>query len=203
MADDKTLVQDIYGEDFDDEIDEVEEGEDDGVLKVKTIEDAARYAYGLSETRKSIAELEEIAEKEIAKWQEKIDKVKEWLEEVTAPLKRKEEYLANQLKMFHITQFNSAKNEKEQKKLTSIKLPYGVTLQSRAQQPKFEIVDEQSYKEYAKENNLLKVKEPEVDWATLKKNIIINSDGRALNKETGEFLDFIKVVPQERKFEVK
>lgn len=202
MADDKALVQDIYGEDFDDEIIKVEEAEDDGVLKVKTIEDAARYAYGLSETRKSIAELEEIAEKEIAKWQEKIDKVKEWLEEVTTPLKRKEEYLANQLKMFHITKYNSAKNEKEQKKLTTIKLPYGVKLQSRAQQPKFEVVNEQTYKEYAKENNLLKIKE-EVDWATLKKNIIISNDGRALNKETGEFLDFIKVVPQERKFEVK
>lgn len=202
MADDKALVQDIYGEDFDDEIIKVEEAEDDGVLKVKTIEDAARYAYGLSETRKSIAELEAIAEKEIAKWQEKIDKVKAWLDEVTTPLKRKEEYLANQLKMFHITQYNSAKNEKEQKKLTTIKLPYGVKLQSRAQQPKFEVVNEQSYKEYAKENNLLKIKE-EVDWATLKKNIIISNDGRALNKETGEFLDFIKVVPQERKFEVK
>lgn len=202
MADDKALVQDIYGEDFDDEIIKVEEAEDDGVLKVKTIEDAARYAYGLSETRKSIAELEAIAEKEIAKWQEKIDKVKEWLEEMTTPLKRKEEYLANQLKMFHIIQYNSAKNEKEQKKLTTIKLPYGVKLQSRAQQPKFEVVNEQSYKEYAKENNLLKIKE-EVDWATLKKNIVISDDGRALNKETGEFLDFIKVVPQERKFEVK
>lgn len=202
MADDKALVQDIYGEDFDDEIIKVEEAEDDGVLKVKTIEDAARYAYGLSETRKSIAELEEIAEKEIAKWQEKIDRVKEWLEEVSTPLKRKEEYLANQLKMFHITKYNSAKNEKEQKKLTTIKLPYGVKLQSRAQQPKFEVVNEQSYKKYAKENNLLKIKE-EVDWATLKKNIIISNDGRALNKETGEFLDFIKVVPQERKFEVK
>lgn len=202
MTDNKALVQDIYGEDFDDEIIKVEEAEDDGVLKVKTIEDAARYAYGLSETRKSIAELEAIAEKEIAKWQEKIDKVKAWLDEVTTPLKRKEEYLANQLKMFHITQYNSAKNEKEQKKLTTIKLPYGVKLQSRAQQPKFEIVNEQSYKEYAKENNLLKIKE-EVDWATLKKNIIISNDGRALNKETGEFLDFIKVVPQERKFEVK
>lgn len=202
MTDNKALVQDIYGEDFDDEIIKVEEAEDDGVLKVKTIEDAARYAYGLSETRKSIAELEAIAEKEIAKWQEKIDKVKAWLDEVTTPLKRKEEYLANQLKMFHITQYNSAKNEKEQKKLTTIKLPYGVKLQSRAQQPKFEIVNEQSYKEYAKENNLLKIKE-EVDWATLKKNIVISDDGRALNKETGEFLDFIKVVPQERKFEVK
>lgn len=29
------------------------------------------------------------------------------------------------------------------------------------------------------------------------------NDGRTLNKETGEFLDFLKVVPQERKFEVE
>lgn len=203
MANNTELVKDIYSSQEEViDIEEIENG-DEGTAKVTTLDDATRYAYGLSETRKSIGELQEIAQKEIDKWQGKIAEVQDWLESVTAPLKSKEEYLATQLQIFHTTQFFAAKSEKEQKKLNSIKLPYGVTLKSRAQADKLEVADDVTYKEYAKNNDLLKVKEPEVDWAAMKKNIIVNSDGRALNKETGEFMDFIKVVPQERKFEVK
>lgn len=196
----ENLELEIYGEN----VETIEVDDFDSGLKVQSIDDATRYAYGLAETRKEIKEYEEIAQRELAKWQEKIEQVQSWLEDVTTPLKNKEEYLANQLQAFHIMQYQSAPNEKAKKQVTSIKLPYGVTLKSRAQQPKFDVVDNDAYKQYAEENDYLKPpKEPEVDWAKLKKNIIINDDGRILNKETGEFLDFIKAVPQERKFEVK
>lgn len=197
MGNNQELLNSIY--DGQEDVIEVEE-ETEG-QKVTTIEEAARYAYALSQTRESIRELEEIAQKEIEKWQNKISQVQNWLEDATKSLKNKEEYLSTQLRIFHITQYNSAKNEKEKKKLNSIKLPYDITLKSRAQADKYVVSDETAYKDYARENDLIKIKE-EVDWANLKKKIVVNSEGKAINKETGEFLDFIKVVPQERKFEV-
>lgn len=201
MADNNTLVNDIYGDSTDTDLIEVTE---DKTAKVTNMEEATRYAYGLSETRNQVAEYDAIAKSEIDKWQEKIDQVKSWLEDVTKPLKEKEEYMAAQLQFFHTQQYHNAKEEKDKKKLVSIKLPYGVTLKSRAGTTAYEVTDETLYRSYAAENKLLKpVKEPDVDWASLKKNIIVNSEGKALNKETGEFLDFIKVLPQERKFEVK
>ncbi|KZR57926.1 host-nuclease inhibitor Gam family protein [Pseudobacillus badius] len=201
MPDNHELASDIYGSVTNEEF--IEINNEESGLKITSIEDATRYAYGLSETRESIKKYEEIAQAEISKWQSKINQVSGWLEEVTSPLKKKAEYLASQLQLYHITEFNNAENEKEQKKLNTIKLPYGVTLTSRAQPAKFNIVDEGAYKAYATENDLLKTKEPEVDWSSMKKNIVVNSEGKALNKETGEFLPFIKAIPQERKFEVK
>ncbi|MEC2266523.1 host-nuclease inhibitor Gam family protein [Bacillus subtilis] len=203
MSNSKELVKEIYGSPDVVDIDELIEGDNNNV-KVSTLDEAARYAYGLAETRKSIKEFQEVAEKEIDKWRSKIAEVEEWLEAVLTPLKAKEEHLATHLQLYHINQYNSAKTEKEQKKLTSIKLPYGVTLKSRAQADKFEVADVPTYKAYAKENDLLKpIVEPDVNWAELKKNLVVTDDGRVLDKSTGEFLDFIKAVPQERKFEVK
>lgn len=199
MADNKEVMANIYGEE---EIEEFET-EVEGGNKVQSIEDATRFAYGLTQTREEVEKYESIATTEIDKWQGKIAQVQEWLATVTDPLKSKEEYLASQLLFFHTTQYNSAANEKEQKKLNSIKLPYGITLKSRALADKLEVGNDKEYLQYAEENKLLKTVEPTVDWAAMKKNIIVNSEGKALNKETGEFMDFIKVVPQERKFEVK
>lgn len=191
------LVKEIYEDD-----DNIEVNLEDNSLKVQTIEEATRYAYGLSKTREEIAKLEEIAQAEIEKWQKRIDQVNEWLESVTKPLKQKEEYLANQLRMFHIVQYNNAKTDKERNKLKSIKLPYDITLKSREQQPEYKIVDEEAYKTYAQDHDLLKPpKEPEVNWSEFKKKIKVNND-QAIDKETGEVLNFIKVIPKGRKFEV-
>lgn len=203
MSANNTSVHDIYSEE--EELIEVEKVMDgaEGVLKISSIDDAARFAYGLSETRKSITELEEVAQKEIEKWQSKIEEVNAWLAEVVNPLKGKEEYLATQLQLFHINQFNSATDDKARKKLTSIKLPYSVTLKSRSQADQLKVSDEEAYLAFAKENNLIKDVAPVVDWAAMKKNIVVKEEGTAIHKGTGELLPFIKVVPQDRKFEVK
>lgn len=169
--------------------------------KIETLEDAARYAYGLSETRKEIEQIEAIAAKEIEVWQKKIDQVNEWKEQSLKPLKDKEQYLSTLLTVFHMKQFNEAPNEKAQAKLKSIKLPYGVTLSSREQQPKLEVTDESALLEYAKSNGLVEVTE-KAKWGDIKKQLNINSDGRVFDAN-GEEVPFIKVVPQERKFEVK
>lgn len=193
MSNSKELAKEIYNSPEVVDIDELIEGDNNNV-KVSTLDEATRYAYGLAETRKSIKEFQEVAEKEIDKWRSKIAEVEEWLEAVLTPLKAKEEHLATHLQLYHINQYNTAKTEKEQKKLTSIKLPYGVTLKSRAQADKFEVADVQTYKAYAKENNLLKpVVEPDVNWAELKKNLVVNDDGRVLDKSTGEFWTLLRL----------
>lgn len=199
MADNKEFTEDIYkGLELEEEI-EVDRGSGP---KIQTLEDATRYAYGLHATREEIAKLESVANAEIEKWQAKIDQVTAWRDSVTTPLKDKADYLANELKFYHVNQYNAATTEKEKKKLNSIKLPYDVTLKSRAQTDKLEVSDEVAYLKYAEENKLVKESKPNVDWATMKKSIVVNSDGKALSKETGEFLEFISVIPQERKFEV-
>jgi len=199
MADNKGLNEEIYaGSDLEEEI----EIDNEGGAKIQSMEDATRFAYGLHSTREEIAKLEDIAAKEIEKWQAKIDQVTAWRDSVVAPLKNKEGYLADTLKFYHVNQYNAATTDKEKKKFNSIKLPYDVTLKSRAQADKLEVADEVAYLKYAEENKLIKKVEPAVDWATMKKSIVVNSEGKALSKESGEFLDFISVVPQERKFEV-
>jgi hypothetical protein len=196
------ITKEIYGDSADEVTVTTEEIENPS-LRVRTLEDATRYASSLHHTREEIERINAIADAEVAKWQEKIDKVNKWRDEVVAPLQQKEEYLKSQLTMYHINQFLAARNDKERKKVSSIKLPYGITLKSREQQPKLEVTDETAYKAYAQENDFIKVKEPEVNWSEMKKKLIVNDNGEVVNSETGEVLDFIKVVPQERKFEVK
>lgn len=196
MAENAKVLEEIYGEGQEESL-EVASGP-----KVQTLEDATNFAYGLDKTREEIKSLREIAEKEKAKWQEKIDQVDSWLVDVTAPLLSKEEYLSAELLAYHQREYNAA-DDKSKKKLTSIKLPYGITLKSRAQQDKLEVADEKAYLAYAKANKLVKVAEPTVKWKEMKADLVINDDGRVLAKSTGEFLDFIKVVPQDRTFEVK
>lgn len=176
--------------------------EDSKPKTIETLEDAARYAYGLSETRKDIAKIEEIAANEIARWQEKINEVEAWRDEVLKPLKDKESYLATMLTVFHVTEFNNAPNDKAKAKLKSIKLPYGVTLSSREQSTKIEVTDEAALLKYAKENKLVDVPEPKAKWSEIKKGLKITEDGRVFDSN-GEEVTFVKAVPQERKFEVK
>lgn len=201
MTKNNDLAHEIYSED---DVDLIEVPKDDS-LKVQTMEDATRFSYGLAKTREEIEELEEIASKEIAKWEKRIEEVKEWLKSSKEPLESRAEYLENQLRMFHIHSYENAKNDSQRKKVTSIKLPYNVTLKSRSQQPKFEVVDEESYNKYAEDNDYLKPPKPrDVDWAKLKKNLSVTDKGEVIDKDSGEKMDkIIKAIPQERKFEVK
>lgn len=174
--------------------------EEEAPRRIETLEDAARYAYGLAETRKEIEKIQDVAAKEIAKWQEKIQQVEEWQAEVLKPLLEKVEYFSNLLMDYHMREYYNAPNDKARAKLKSIKLPYGVTLASREMQPKLEISDEAALLNYARENGFVEVVE-KAKWAEIKKQLTTNGD--KVVDSNGEQLEFIKVVPQERKFEVK
>lgn len=93
-------------------------------------------------------------------------------------------------------------NEKENDPgLKSIKLPHG-TIRLRKQQPEYIRDDAQLIKWAKKEKrtDLIKVKES-LNWADLKKEII-NQDGVAVNRNTGEVIDYITIQEREDKFEV-
>lgn len=170
--------------------------------KISSKEEAVRYAYGLSQTRKEIEELTAIAEAEKEKWLKKIEEVEEWYKSVIEPLKRKENYLETMLSLWHQEQYYNA-SEKQKKNLMSIKLPYGITLKSRAQQPVFEITDEEAYRKYAEEHGLLKdPTPPEPKWNEAKKRLVVKEDGTIIDSETGEVITWVRAVPQDRKFEV-
>lgn len=170
--------------------------------RIDSLEDAARYAYGLSETKKEIEKIKEIASKERQKWEEKIAEVNAWEEDVLKPLLSKIDFFNVLLSDFHRRQFNNAPNDKAKAKLKSIKLPYGVTLTSKENATQIEVVDDTSLLEYAKAHNLVDVPAPKPKWSEIKKQLKILEDGRIVDS-AGEVINFVKAVPQERKFEVK
>lgn len=170
--------------------------------KIETMDDAVRYAYGLSETRKEISEINRLADAEVAKWQAKIDAVNQWRDSSVKPLQDKSAYMEGLLLSFHISEYNAAPNEKAQKKLNSIKLPYDVTLKSSQPQVGFEIKDESAYKEFMESNGFAEPQEPKLKWGDFKKTLTVNENGVVVTAD-GEVVDFLKAVQQDRKFEVK
>jgi hypothetical protein len=170
--------------------------------KIETMEDAIRYAYGLSETRKEIEEMNRLAAVEISKWQEKINAVTTWRDSIITPLMDKADYMSGLLLGFHLTEYYNAPNEKAQKKLNSIKLPYDVTLKSSQPQVGFEVKDEAAYKSFMEANGYVEPQEPKLKWGEFKKTLQHDESGNVVT-EGGEVVDFLKVVQQDRKFEVK
>lgn len=170
--------------------------------RIENLEDAARYAYGVSETRKEIEKINNVAAKEIAKWQEKIAEVEAWQSEVLKPLIEKLEYFNMLLTGFHVREFTNAPNEKARAKVKSIKLPYGVTLASREQPVKLEVTDDDALLAYATAIGQIDVPAPKPKWGEIKKGLTVNKSGKVVDLN-GEVLPFVGAVPQDRKFEVK
>lgn len=191
-----------YNIPYDSVEDEEFEVEETPTKKITSLEDASRYAYGLAKTREEMEKIKEVAEKEIAKWQERIDQVKAWQEEVLKPLQQKAEYFETLLMAYHMEEYEKA-DEKAKSKIKSIKLPYGVTLKSRELPDEYQILDEEKFLEFAKSNDLLNdPKPPAPKWGEIKKQLEVTDKG-VVFKGTGEIIDFIKIIPQGRKFEVK
>lgn len=170
--------------------------------RIETFEDAVRYAYGLSETKKELEQIDDILGKEVARWQSKIDAVKEWAAQQTLPREDKIRYMEHLLKQYHEEEYFNAPNDKARKKVTSIKLPYGVTLKSVNPQTGYEIADEEAYKQYMQDNGFAEAQEPKLKWGDFKKTVSVTDEGVPVTAD-GEVIDFLRVVQPERKFEVK
>jgi hypothetical protein len=170
--------------------------------KIETMDDALRYAYGLSETRKEIEEINRLADAEVSKWQGKIDAVNDWRDSSLKSLLDKVAYMEGLLLSFHISEYYAAPNEKAQKKLNSIKLPYDVVLKSSQPQVGFKVQDDAAYKAFMEENGFVEPQEPKLKWGDFKKTLKVNEEGVVVTAD-GEVVDFLKAVQEDRKFEVK
>lgn len=168
-------------------------------LNVETLEDATKIAREVSEVGKLLRANVVAYETELAAIEEQAKAVKERYEAIINPLKEDIELYNSKLMAYHSSTIANA-TDSEKSKLTSIKLPYGVTLASRAKPPALVVNDDKKYLAFAKENELVETKET-VKWAQMKKNLKINDDG--IVSYDGEIVDFITVEEQERVFDVK
>ncbi len=171
------------------------------VRRINSPEEAARYAYALSATQEELNTLNETAESERARWQSKLADVDEWHSKESAPLLGKMSYLRQMLTNYHVDQYYSAPNEKAQKKLNSIRLPYGVTLKSSQPQISYDIKDEDAYKQWMADNGFVEQPEVKLKWGDFKKTLTTTEDGRVVNAD-GEEITFLSPVKADRKFEV-
>jgi hypothetical protein len=155
--------------------------------KINSLEDASRYAYGVSVTKEKIEEIESIANKEIERWKAKIKEVEDWRDNQVTKLNDSKKYLEYLLTDYHKRVFESA-SEKEQKKLKSIKLPYGVTLSSKVKTD-LKVNDNDKYVSYCMSNGFFEEVPPKLKWGQLKNTLeVVN--GNVVNCD-GEILDFI------------
>lgn len=162
---------------------------------IKDLQEANRYARAVSSAREEIKKIEEAAAVEIKAWEDRIAQVNEWKEEVLKPLQDKLDHCSTLLMDFHMREF-------EANGVKSIKLPYGVNLKSVQGATKIEVSDDALLLAYAKKVKLVNIPDPTPKWAEIKKTLAVTAGGQVVNTD-GEILDFVKAIPQERKFEVK
>ena len=169
------------------EIQEVENIEKE-VFKIQDKGQAQWALRKISALQAQIDENKALAEKEI-------QRVKEWEESENKAHVDSIGYFTALLQEYML------KEKENDPGLKSIKLPHG-TIRTKKQQPEYIRDDAQLIKWAKKEKrtDLIKVKES-LNWADLKKEII-NQDGVAVNKSTGEVIEHIEIKERPDKFEV-
>lgn len=156
------------------------------------IEDDQSADWALSKIIEANNELEKIQ-----KFAEiKIEKVQSWEEESSKKHLNSIDYFESILADY------AMRKRQENPDFKSIKLPNG-KFEFRKKQPKWEY-DEKKIVKTLKENgmeNFIRIKESP-DKATIKKSLIVQN-GKAINPETGEFVEGITVIDQGEGFNVK
>ena len=169
------------------EIQEVESIEKEG-FKIQDKGQAQWALRKISALQAQIDENKALAEKEI-------QRVKEWEESENKAHEDSIGYFTALLQEYML------KEKSENPGLKSIKLPHG-TIRLRKQQPNY-IREDEKLIEWAKKENrteLINVKES-LKWGELKKEIL-NNNGQAVHKETGEVIEHIQIQERPDKFEV-
>ena len=171
------------------------------ITEVDSLDTASKVAKTISDIGKQLTAHATAYEAELAQLEEKTKEIKARYDALMLPLQAELAEYNAMLTKYHRTTLENA-TEKEQDTLKSIKLPYGVTLTSRSKPANLKVIDENQYKEYARANNFLKVKE-DVEWAKMKKALKVTDDGKVVDPNSGEVISFIQVEEQERVFDVK
>lgn len=155
-----------------------------------TDKDSANWC--LRKIRALKAEIEE--NKRIA--EAEIQRIQDWLNEVTEPLERSIQYFESLLIEYHMNIYA------EDPKKKTIKLPHG-TLKARAQQPDFQR-DEEKLLQWLKDSGMTDfikiIEKPE--WGALKKNVEVAGD-RVVHRDTGLIVEGVTVQERPPKFSVE
>lgn len=168
---------------------------------VTTLEEASLVAKEVAEIGKQLAAHATAYETELAAVEQQMKAIKQKYDVIMSPLQDKLTKYNEKLVAYHCSTLDNA-TEAEKDKLKSIKLPYGVTLSSRAKAPAYNVTNNDAYIAFAKTKQLVAVKE-DVKWNELKKNLAKNEHGQVIYGPTGEVVDFIQIDEQERTFDVK
>lgn len=175
---------------------EQEEQTEQEAFEVSDLETAAeaqrRIAYFMEEQQK----IDQIAEKQIAPFLEKIEKIKLWQEQEKEKYVKRQAFYENRLEQYMRQEVEEQK-KKGRKPQKTIKLPYG-TLKLTKQQPEFQRNDSELLG-YAKENGFLKVAES-VDWSSIKSKCTVFGD--KLIDPQGQLVPGVTVVERDDKFTV-
>lgn len=169
-----------------------EQVEQDDDKKRFRIEDDQSADWALSKIIEAKNELDKI--QSFAK--SKVDNIKTWEEESSKKHLNSIDYFESILADY------AMRKRQERPDFKSIKLPNG-KFEFRKKQPKWEY-DEKKIVKTLKENGMegfIRVKESP-DKAAIKKNLIVQN-GKAINPETGEFVEGITVIDQGEGFNVK
>lgn len=175
---------------------EQEEQTEQEAFEVSDLETAAeaqrRIAYFMEEQQK----IDQIAEKQIAPFLEKIEKIKLWQEQEKEKYAKRQVFYENRLEQYMRQEVEEQK-KKGRKPQKTIKLPYG-TIKLKKQQPEFQRNDSELLG-YAKENGFLKVAES-VDWSLIKSQCTVFGD--KLIDPQGQLVPGVTVVERDDKFTV-
>lgn len=171
------------------------------ITEVDSLDTASKVARIISDIGKQLTAHATAYEAELAQLEGRTKEIKAKYDALMLPLQAELAEHNAKLMKYHRTTLENA-TDGEQESLKSIKLPYGVTLTSRAKPANLKVTDESQYRAYAKANNFLKVQE-NIEWAKLKKGLKVAEDGKVFDAESGEVISFIQVEEQERVFDVK
>jgi hypothetical protein len=179
------------------QIHEQEEENLQHVFAVTDLETATEASRRIAYFNEKMAEIDVIIEKQIAPFLEKIERIKMWGEEAKKEYQEKQVHYANHLEMY-MREEVKRQLEAGKKPKKTIKLPYG-SISLKKQQPEY-LRDELQLIEYARENDLVKVKE-EVNWAELKKQCQVHEG--VLIDSNRQIVPGVEVVERSEKFELK
>lgn len=169
---------------------------------VTTLEEATAVAKEVAEISKQLNAVATAYDTELKALEVSAKAIKDRFEAMMKPLREELAIYNEKLTKYHMDTLGAATPE-EQEKLKSIKLPYGVTLASRASAPTLKVKeDEASKKLYLEKARELGLTKEDVKWADMKKGIEIKG-GKAVLAETGEILDFLQIDEKERAYDVK
>lgn len=173
---------------------EQEDQTEQQAFDVSDLETAAEAQRRIAYFRDEQQKIDKIAEKQIAPFLDKIEKIKLWQEQEKEKYAKKQAFYENRLECY-MRQDVEEQMKKGHKPKKVMKLPYG-TVKLIKQQPEYNR-NEEELKEYAKAQGFIKVSES-VDWSSIKNKCQVVGD--KLIDPNGQIVPGVTVIERDDKF---